>query len=87
MQYRKRYSRRMSTHIPSAAELRARLAELGHAQVQALAARASVPFTTLWKIRTGETADPRLETVRAIWPELIGTEGAPAVAVGEVSHG
>jgi predicted transcriptional regulator len=69
----------MSTHIPSAAELRERLALMGHAQVQALAARAHVPFTTLWKIRTGETADPRLETVRAIWPELIETEGAPAV--------
>ena len=60
----------MSKQIPSPAQVRERLAKLGHAQVQALAAKTGTPFTTLWKIRSGETLDPRLETVRAIWAEL-----------------
>lgn len=48
------------------------LLNLGHAQVQELSAKTRTPFTTLWKIRSGETDNPRLETVRAIWPELSG---------------
>lgn len=64
--------------IPTPAELRSRLAALTHAQVQALAEKTSVPFTTLWKVRGGETSNPRLETVRAVWPELVRLECAPA---------
>lgn len=41
-----------------------------HSQVQDLAVRSGAPFTTIWKIRSGETSDPRVTTVRAIWPHL-----------------
>lgn len=69
----------MSTFIPSSSEVRDKLLALGHAQVIALADKTRTPFTTLWKIRSGETENPRIETVRAIWPELIGVDGAPSV--------
>lgn len=65
--------------IPSPAQVRALLEPMNQAAIQNLAVRSGVPFTTLLKVRTGETANPRLETVRAIWPELIGAEGAPEV--------
>ena len=66
----------MEAGIPTAEVVRARLSNLSYAAVRNLAATSGVPFTTLWKIRSGETADPRLETVRLIWPELIGADGA-----------
>lgn len=58
----------MSTSIPSAADVRASLGKLSHSQVGALAEQSKVPFTTLWKIRNGETENPRLETVRQFMP-------------------
>jgi predicted transcriptional regulator len=61
----------MNTSIPSSEQIRARLHGLSHAEVRALSVRTGAPFTTLWKIRSGETADPRIETVRAIWPALV----------------
>lgn len=78
--YRKRYIRRMNTSapIPAVAEVRAKLGGLAHAECKALATRTGVPFTTLWKIRSGETSDPRLETVRAIWPDLSTKQDAAA---------
>jgi predicted transcriptional regulator len=60
----------MHTSIPSAAQVNAELMKLSHAQVVALAKASGVPFTTLWKIRGGETDNPRLETVRAFMPHL-----------------
>lgn len=69
----------MESHIPTASAVRERLQRLSHAAARKLAASSGVPFTTLWKIRTGDTADPRLETVRAIWPELIGASSATSV--------
>lgn len=65
--------------LPTAAEVRAKLGGLAHAECKALATRTGVPFTTLWKIRSGETADPRLETVRAIWLDLAKPQGAAPV--------
>lgn len=76
--YRMRYIRAMDNTIPSAEQVREKLLALGHAQVRALAERAAVPFTTAWKIRSGETADPRLETVRQLWPELVGLDAEGA---------
>jgi len=64
----------MSPNLPSAQQVREKLDALEYAQVKALSKAAGVPFTTLWKIRSGETSDPRLETVRAIWGELSGAE-------------
>jgi predicted transcriptional regulator len=70
----------MHTSIPSAADVRASLMKLTHAQVILLAERSSVPFTTLWKVRNGDTKDPRLETVRQFMPHVaVFAEGAPAV--------
>ena len=66
----------MDPHIPSAAELRAMLSLLGHAQMQQMASCSGVPFGTLWKLRSGETADPRLETVRSLLPHLLAGNAA-----------
>ena len=74
----------MNVDIPTSSQLRAKLNALSWAQVQELCRKTGAPFTTVWKIRSGETADPRLETVRLIWPELIGAEGAPPVPSAEV---
>ena len=60
----------MKTNIPTSAAVRARLEVLGHAQMQALARDSGVPFTTLWKIRSGETDNPRIETVRQFYAAL-----------------
>jgi hypothetical protein len=61
----------MNHQIPSAADIRSLLCALGHAQMQQMAAVSGVPFTTLWKLRSGETVDPRLETVRSLLPHLM----------------
>ena len=53
----------MEQKIPTAADIRGRLVLLGHAQAKELSKISGVPFTTLWKIRSGETANPRIETV------------------------
>jgi predicted transcriptional regulator len=60
----------MDTQIPSVEQIRAWLAGLDAPQFQALADTAGVPFTTLLKIRRGETKDPRLETVRCLFPHM-----------------
>jgi hypothetical protein len=56
--------RAMSSDIPSAKVIRNRLGRLSRAQMQALSKASRVPFTTLWKVRTGETGNPGIETVR-----------------------
>lgn len=66
----------MDPYIPSAADLRTMLLTLGHAQMQQMALRSGVPFTTLWKLRSGETDNPRLETVRSLLPHLLNAEAA-----------
>ena len=53
----------MNDSIPSATDVRESLAGLTTGQVRAIAEKAGVPFTTLWKIKTGETANPGIETV------------------------
>ena len=54
----------MSTEIPSAAEIADRLADLKGPQLQRLAQLSGVPFHTLLKIKSRETKDPRIDTVR-----------------------
>lgn len=54
----------MLNPIPSAADVRAQLDALTFAQVRELASVSQVPFTTLWKIRSGETENPGIETLR-----------------------
>ena len=60
----------MITNIPPAAEVRIALKDYAHAKMQALSAQCGVPFTTLWKIKTGDTPNPGIETVRKFWPFL-----------------
>lgn len=61
----------MENTIPSSADVRDRLAGLSRAQLVQLAEQTGTPFTTLLKIRRGETQDPKLETVRSIWSALV----------------
>lgn len=72
--YRTRYIGGMDTTIPTAQEVRDKLATLNRSDVQALAQRSGVPFHTLLKIKSGETENPGLETVRLFWPELSTTK-------------
>ncbi len=60
----------MDAHIPTAEEVSAALAPLSYAQMQELARLSKQALTTLWKIKTGETKDPGLSKVRAIWPHI-----------------
>lgn len=60
----------MNTEIPAAADVQAALKELGHAQMQRLADLSGVPFTTLWKVRQGDTKNPGIETVRTFMPHV-----------------
>lgn len=52
----------MQVQLPTARQVRAQLAELSHAQVQALSRASGVPFTTLWNVRSGTTKNPGIET-------------------------
>jgi hypothetical protein len=60
----------MTTNFPPIAEIRGRLERLGHAGMQELSSISQIPFTTLWKIRSGETANPGIETVRGFYPHI-----------------
>lgn len=60
----------MAKHIPSANEIRELLSEYGRDRILRLSTASGVPFHTLLKIKSGETDDPRLSTVRAFWPHL-----------------
>lgn len=61
----------MDHGIPSADQLRAVLTRLRHNDLQRLSAASGVPFGTLWKVRIGETPNPRIGTVRAFWPHAL----------------
>lgn len=69
----------MQAKIPSADEVRAALGSLSMAQVHELSRLSGVPWTTLRKIRDGETPNPRLETVRQFAPH-VSSVGTPASA-------
>ena len=70
----------MNTPIPSALQVRAWLLPLDSKQLQRLADLSGVPFGTLWKVRSGDTKDPRIETVRQIGMHLTEALKAPAQA-------
>jgi predicted transcriptional regulator len=73
----------METTIPSAESVRSMLDGLTLKQLEGVAARSGVPFSTIYKIKRGETKNPGIETLRQFMPfiELIGADGAPAVPV------
>jgi len=60
------------------------LEQLTHAQMQRLAIASGVPFTTLWKVRSGTTTNPGIETVGKFLPYiddvLRGSDGVAAPA-------
>lgn len=60
----------MASQIPSAADFRARLQKLSWSDLQALCIKHETPFSTVWKIRQGQTVDPGIEMVRHLWPHL-----------------
>lgn len=71
-----------NTLLPSAAEVRAELSGLSRQQLLRLAALSGVPFTTLQKIARGETADPRLDTVREFMPHIVAARAPSAEPAG-----
>lgn len=60
----------LQTDIPSADDVRVALLRLTYGQMQELARLSDVPFTTLWKVRCGDTPNPRIETVRKFAPHV-----------------
>ena len=68
--FRMRYASGMNSTIPSAEEVRERLRGLELAKVRDLAAASGVPFTTLWKMRSGETKNPGIDTVRKVYSQI-----------------
>jgi hypothetical protein len=60
----------LMNQIPSADDVRARLLPYTTGGLMRLSEVCGVPWTTLVKVRNGQTANPRLETVRALWPHL-----------------
>jgi hypothetical protein len=54
----------MQSAIPSTDEIRRRLQVVKLAELGELALKSGVPFGTLMKIRTGQTLNPGIETVR-----------------------
>jgi predicted transcriptional regulator len=54
----------MDMSFPSIEEVRAVLEPLTLKQMEALAERSGVPFTTIYKIKRGETKNPGIETLR-----------------------
>lgn len=60
----------MNSTIPSAQEVREGLRGLEPGKVRDLASASGVPFTTLWKMRSGETKNPGIDTVRKVYTQL-----------------
>jgi predicted transcriptional regulator len=68
----------MDTPIPTGDTVRARLAPFSIKQLESIAEASGVPFTTLYKIQRGETANPGIETVGRFWMHLPAAEKAAA---------
>jgi len=70
----------MNIQIPSALEFKARLEPMGSSELAELARMSGVPFHTLLKIKTGETTNPGIETVRKFCPFLTPRQPEKATA-------
>lgn len=70
--------------IPAAADIRDKLSSLTREQLGVLAECSETPFATIWKIRTGETPNPGIETCRKFWPfvDVVKAGGAAAKVGG-----
>lgn len=71
----------MQILLPTAEALRQRLGALRNAEIEALSRRSGVPASTLWKIRSGITTNPGIETVRKFIVELEGHEANVVASV------
>jgi len=70
----------MNASIPSAEQVRAALRRVAPSELAELAASTGVPLPTLVKVRNGQTSNPRIETVRAVWPRLCAMADCGAAA-------
>lgn len=70
----------MNKLMPSAKDIQLKLSEMPTERLRVIAEASGVPFTTLWKIKTGETANPGIETVRRFFPLMDECEAAPSAA-------
>lgn len=69
--------------LPSPEEVSGRLQPLAYPQLHELSRLSGVPFTTLLKVRSGETSNPGLATVRAFLPHVEAAAAwQPPSAVG-----
>jgi predicted transcriptional regulator len=68
----------MNTDIPSAAELQTMLQPLRTGDLTRISKASGVPFGTLWKVRSGETTNPGIETVRRFLPHIPGQSTSQA---------
>lgn len=62
----------MQANIPSAKELRELLAPMRYSDIRRISEASGVPFGTLWKVRSGETENPGIETVRSFLAHMDG---------------
>lgn len=60
----------MKSNIPTPDQVREALMALKHSQMQDLAQRSGVPFTTLWNIRSAATKNPGIKAVHAFYPHI-----------------
>lgn len=76
------------SHIPSPARFRQQMLKLSIPEMRSLCERTGVPYQTAYKLRTGETTDPRLSTVHALWPHVAGRRRAsPVVGSDQAREG
>jgi hypothetical protein len=57
-------------HLPYSEHIRRALSLLDHDQLLALAIDSGTPHGTMIKIASGETGNPRIDTVSKFWPLL-----------------
>lgn len=68
----------MSAKIPGVDEVREALGGLSHPQMRRLAELSAVSYFTLLKVRSGETPNPGIETVRKFLPHVSAARRAVA---------
>jgi predicted transcriptional regulator len=78
----------MESPIPSAEEVRSMLDGLTLKQMEDVALRSGVPFSTIYKIKRGETRNPGIETLRQFLPFVKRAREGVALAptLVEASH-
>lgn len=68
----------MALKTPTSAQVRELLAPLTPKQLTKLAELSKVPFTTLYKVRNGETKNPGIDTVHKLLPHVSAALRGPA---------